>query len=161
MLKVAPNTKEADMQQKPLGRKNYGHIPHLPGSRMQAHGTRYELSHEPFVVFDLMVGDKRMPCDEFAERIAVGEFVPPTLLHRGGPLSLDETLKRLGERGFHGSLDPVEGAVWRVERDKPTGKKGERRHIVDCLVKDVRPGKLDGMYLPELSGQESVWNWRP
>ncbi len=22
------------MQQKPLGRKNYGHIPHLPGSRM-------------------------------------------------------------------------------------------------------------------------------
>ena len=45
--------------------------------------------------------------------------------------------------------------------DKPTGKKGERRRIVDCLVKDVRPGKLDGMYLPELSGQESVWNWRP
>ena len=34
MLKVAPNTKEADMQQKPLGSKNYGHIPHLPGSRM-------------------------------------------------------------------------------------------------------------------------------
>ncbi|HBI28275.1 MAG TPA: hypothetical protein DDY54_01400, partial [Deltaproteobacteria bacterium] len=34
MLKVAPNTKEADMQQKPLGRKNYGPIPHLPGSRM-------------------------------------------------------------------------------------------------------------------------------
>ena len=149
------------MQQKPLGRKNYGPIPHLPRSRMQAHGTRYELSHEPFVVFDLMVGDKRMPYDEFAERIAVGEFVPPTLLHRGGPLSLDETLKRLGELGFHGSLDSVEGAVWRVERDKPTGKKGERRRIVDCLVKDVRPGKLDGMYLPELSGQESVWNWRP
>lgn len=95
------------------------------------------------------------------ERIAVGEFVTPTLLHRGGPLSLDETLKCLGERGFHGSLDPVEGAVWRVERDKPTGKKGERRRIMDCLVKYVRPGKLDGMYLPELSGQESVWNWRP
>jgi hypothetical protein len=48
-----------------------------------------------------------------------------------------------------------------VERDKPTGKKGERRRIVDFLVKYVRPGKLDGMYLPELSGQESVWNWRP
>ena len=90
---------------------------------MQAHGTRYELSHEPFVVFDLMVGDKRMPYDEFAERIAVGEFVTPTMLHRGGPLSLDETLKCLGERGFHGSLDPVEGAVWRVERDKPTGNR--------------------------------------
>ena len=71
------------------------------------------------------------------------------------------TLKRLSKHGFHGALDPVEGAVWRVERDKPTGKKGERRHIVDCLVKYVRPGKLDGMYLPELSGQESVWNWRP
>ena len=143
------------MSRKPLGRKNYGHIPHLPGSRlgpgdhkchegqariatlkardkndeifvqekldgsnvgvarlgetifplgragymasssrfeqhrhfsnwayanlerfmavlrdgervvgewlMQAHGTRYKLTHEPFVAFDLMIEDERRP----------------------------------------------------------------------------------------------------
>jgi hypothetical protein len=45
----------------------------------------------------------------------------------------------------------VEGAVWRVER------KGK----VDFLGKYVRPEKVDGCYLPEISGEEAVWNWRP
>jgi hypothetical protein len=243
------------MNKKPLGRKNYGHIPHLPGSRMgpgdhachegqariatqkqrdkndeifaqekldgsnvgvarlgdtifplgragypaisspheqhrhfsqwaytnlerfmatlrdgerlvgewlmQAHGTRYALPHEPFVAFDLMRGDERMPYDAFTTRAAAGDFVIPTLLHRGGPLSIEAALAALKEYGFHGALDPVEGAIWRVERDRPTGKKGETRRVVDFLVKYVRPNKVDGRYLPEMSGQAPVWNWRP
>jgi hypothetical protein len=242
------------VSQKPLGRKNYGHIPHLPGSRlgpgdhkchegqariatektrdkndevfvqekldgsnvgvarmgdtiyplgragypassspyeqhrhfsdwaythlerfmlvlrdgerlvgewlMQAHSTRYELKHEPFVAFDLMVEDERTPYDEFMTRLD-GNFVTPTLLHRGGALSVDEAMNRLNVYGFHGAIDPVEGAVWRVERDKPTGKKGEKKRVVDFLVKYVRPDKEDGLYLPEISGQEPVWNWYP
>jgi hypothetical protein len=32
---------------------------------------------------------------------------------------------------------------------------------VDFLAKWVRPDKVDGMYLPEISGKEPVWNWRP
>ena len=33
---------------------------------MQAHSTRYDLSGlEPFVAFDLMIEDKRIPYDEF------------------------------------------------------------------------------------------------
>ncbi len=243
------------MQAKPLGRKNYGHIPHLPGSRlgpgdhrcnpgqariatekardkfdevivqekldgsnvgvarlgdtlyplsragylaatsryeqhqhfsnwfyanyerflavlqdgerlvgewlMQAHGTRYNLPHEPLVIFDLMVDDKRTPYERFLERIAPGHFVPPALLHRGGAMSIDEAITGLKTYGFHGALEPAEGAVWRVERDKPTGKKGERKRVVDFLVKYVRPNKIDGQYLPEISNQEPVWNWYP
>jgi len=49
------------------------------------------------------------------------------------------------------ALDPVEGAVWRVER----------RGAVDFLAKFVRPEKLDGCYLPEVSGAAAIWNWRP
>ncbi|KKL70160.1 hypothetical protein LCGC14_2107750, partial [marine sediment metagenome] len=29
------------------------------------------------------------------------------------------------------------------------------------LAKWVRPDKEDGIYLPEISGGEAVWNWRP
>ena len=242
------------MPEKPLGRKNYGHIPHLPGSRMgpgdhschegqariatvktrdkndevivqekldgsnvgvarigqaiyplgragwtaasspheqhrhfhnwayenyerfmavlrdgerlvgewlmQAHGTRYQLPHEPFVVFDLMVEDERLPYDELLARLA-GDFVTPALLHRGDALSIEAAMDKLNVYGFHGAIDPVEGAVWRVERDRSTGKKGEKRRVVDFLVKYVRPDKADGLYLPELSGQAPVWNWYP
>ncbi len=239
------------MDEKPLGRKNYGHIPHLPGSRMgsgdhkcnegqariatekardkndevfvqekldgsnvgvariedviwplgragwpagsspweqhhhfhswahenherfmtvlqdgerlvgewlmQAHSTHYELPHEPFVAFDLMTEDVRTPQDEFLARLD-GLFVIPTLLHRGAPLSIEEAMRRLKVYGFHGATDPVEGVIWRVERDNPTGEKGKKKRVVDFLVKYVRPGKVDGVYLPDISGKEIIWN---
>lgn len=128
---------------------------------MQAHGTRYQLQHEPFVAFDLMIEDERMPYDEFIQRIAASDFVSPALLHRGVAQSIEEAMKRLNIYGFHGAIDPAEGAVWRVERDLPTGKKGERKRVVDFLVKYVRPDKVDGFYLPEVSNKEPVWNWYP
>lgn len=126
-----------------------------------AHGTRYELHHEPFVAFDLMVGEKRFPYDVFAERVQLGEFVEPYLVHRGAPMSVEEVLKQLGPYGHHGALDAIEGAVWRVERDKPTGKKGATVRVVDFLVKYVRPDKKDGCYLPDISGEDPIWHWRP
>lgn len=125
---------------------------------MQAHGTRYELRHEPFVVFDLMVGDKRMLYDDFINR--VHDFITPTLLHRGGACGVESAMLKLGACGFHGAIDPIEGAVWRIERDKSTGKKGEKKRVVDFLVKYVRPDKIDGLYLPEQSGMDAIWNWR-
>ena len=128
-----------------------------PGERVagewlaQAHGTRYQLTHDPFVVFDIMrSGHERAPFDEFVGR--VGErLVVPKLLHDGAPFSIDNAMKLLGPHGFHGAVDPVEGAVWRVER----------KCEVDFLAKYVRPDKVDGCYLPEISGQPPVWNWRP
>lgn len=125
---------------------------------LQAHGTRYELPHEPFVAFDLMTGNTRSPYAEFLERLKGGDFVTPKVIHIGGALSIESALKLLGVYGFHGAIDPVEGAVWRVERNKETGIKGERKWVVDFLAKYVRPDKVDGSYLPFISSKAPVWN---
>lgn len=117
----------------------------------QAHGTRYELKHEPFVPFDLMRRAERTAFDEFRDRLHPFGFTLPHLLSMGPPINVAKAMELLCERGFHGALDPVEGAVWRVER------KGK----VDFLGKFVRPDKKDGCYLPEIGGGEAIWNWRP
>jgi hypothetical protein len=116
----------------------------------QAHGTRYELAHDPFVAFDLMVGGERLPSTAFRERVEAGGFVTPRLIHEGGPIAVEAVLAVLDPSG-HGALDPVEGAVWRVER----------RGKLEFLAKYVRSDKVDGKYLPEVSGGAAVWNWRP
>ena len=115
---------------------------------IQAHGTRYELRHEPFVAFDLMIDSSRLPYDEFLFRLC-DRFVTPTLLHRGCAFTVNAAMSELGMYGHHGAIDPVEGVVWRVERDKQTRKNSERIRIVDFLVKYVRPDKEDGLYLKE------------
>lgn len=63
-------------------------------------------------------------------------------------MSIETAMEILGSHGWHGAVDDAEGAVWRVERD---GK-------VDFLVKYVHPYKVDGRYLPEMSGKEPVYN---
>lgn len=62
---------------------------------MQAGGTRYRLKHEPFVAFDLMVGTKRARYDELMARVKNGEFVTPTVIHRGAPLSIESAMEAL------------------------------------------------------------------
>lgn len=117
----------------------------------QAHGTRYNLNgKDPFVPFDIMMGKERATVEEVESRLG-NLFVLPATLNDGEPMSVLDALAALGTYGHHGALDRVEGAVWRVER------KGK----VDFLVKYVRPDKKDGIYLPEVSGQPAVWNWRP
>lgn len=91
----------------------------------QAHGTRYALAHEPFVLFDIMTGTARLPVAVVNDRAAAHGFAVPHVLHTGSAFRVAEALDVLGDRGFHGALDPVEGAVWRVER----------RGDVDFLVK--------------------------
>jgi hypothetical protein len=115
----------------------------------QAHGTRYRLFHEPFVPFDIMRGQERATYGEFHQRVG-GTFVVPSLIHEGSSLPVDRAMELVGRHGRHGAIDAIEGCVWRVERH---GK-------VDFLAKYVRPDKADGRYLPEISGQEPVWNWR-
>ncbi len=123
-----------------------------------AHGTIYDLPHEPFVAFDLMTAQERTPFDEFTQRLN-GDFVLPRLLHRGGPLSVEAMLERLEPSG-HGAQGLAEGAVWRVERWIPQRKK----KVVDFLAKYVRPEKVDGLYLPKNSDETEKpfrWLWRP
>ncbi len=114
---------------------------------IQAHGTRYDLPHEPFVVFDIMTGTKRMIYHDFLLRVLPLGFIVPKLLHLGQPMKLDEAKKRIETSG-HGALDEVEGFVYRCER----------QGVVDFLCKWVRPDKVDGKFLPEKFGGETVWN---
>lgn len=123
-----------------------------------AHGTRYELHHEPFVPFDLMVEEGRVPYDTFCTRVLPHGFTIPRLIHQGGPFSVAQMLAVLEPSG-HGALDPVEGAVWRVERTD-TRPRGRGRHV-DFLCKYVRPEKVDGCYLPDVSGRDPIWHWKP
>jgi hypothetical protein len=127
----------------------------------QAHGTRYNLPHEPFVAFDIMQGKQRATLAEVTERIKDYGFIQPRLLHSGNPFTIEQAIEAIQVSG-HGAVDPVEGAIWRVERNTliSPGKSSERVWKVDFLVKYVRPNKLDGIYLPELTGKEAVWNWR-
>ena len=117
----------------------------------QAHGTRYALPHEPFVAFDLFNGPARLPFEQAAARLDAAGLTRPHVISVGPPVSIGAAMAALGPHGRHGALDPVEGAVWRVER----------RGAVDFLGKYVRPEKVDGFYLTELSGNPTVWNWRP
>lgn len=120
-----------------------------------AHGTRYALPHEPFVAFDVMKGGERMAFDLFSRRME-GRFVTPRVLSDGPPLPLDAMLAAIATSG-HGAIDPVEGAVYRVER-RP---KPDMPHAVDYLAKYVRHDKADGCYLPQVSGKPAIWHWRP
>ena len=111
-----------------------------------AHGTRYELPHEPFVAFDLFTEkNTRTPYLVFLARLD-GKFVSPREISIGPPRSLEWVRARLNPSG-HGALDPVEGGVWRVER----------RGLVDFLAKWLRPDKVDGCYLPEISNLPPIW----
>jgi len=113
-----------------------------------AHSTRYRLSHEPFVAFDLFRGDAALATDLLEERLG-GRFARPALLHRGTAVDVATIDGRLGPTGHHGAVDPVEGAVWRVER----------AGVVVIRAKFVRPAKRDGVLLPENSGRPAIWNW--
>lgn len=118
---------------------------------LQAHGTRYriERADDLFVAFDLFRGKNRAPYDEFAERVDQTFIRRAALLSDGPPISIDAIMSGLGDAGNHGALDPVEGAVWRVERN------GE----FDFMAKYVRLEKRDGIYLPDISGQPPLWNF--
>lgn len=117
---------------------------------IQAHGTKYALPHEPFVAFDIMREHDRLCVGEFAPRCAKVNLTVPKVLSWGPPASVESILEILEPSG-HGALDPVEGAVWRVER------KG----TVDFLGKYVRSDKIDGKYLESLTNAEPVYNtWK-
>lgn len=117
----------------------------------QAHGTLYdmELAVEPFIAFDLMRSTERAIFNEFEARVYDGGFEMPYLLHCGGPCSVARAMEYHGR--VNSGCDEPEGVVYRVERH---GK-------VDFLCKWVRPDKVDGKYLPNISGKDPVWNWSP
>lgn len=127
----------------------------IPGQRIvgewlaMAHGTIYNLSHEPFVAFDLINGKLRRPHDEARNMFDLCGIPAAAVIHDGGAIAVDAVLDLLGPTGKHGATEIVEGAVWRVER------KGE----FDFLAKFVRPEKVDGKYFDQITGNGPVWLW--
>jgi hypothetical protein len=115
-----------------------------------AHGIRYELPHEPFVVFDVFCKDQRANREDVRERARRGKMTMAGLVHEGAPIAIEDAVKRL-RRGFSGAREMPEGVVYRIER------KGR---VID-VAKWVRGDKVDGELLPEKTGREAVWNWRP
>lgn len=115
-----------------------------------AHGTRYALEHEPFVAFSMAKDKRRLPWDEVSVRCAGRDVVTAAVIHDGGPLSI-ERMRELIAHSNHGAIDPVEGAVWRVE------SRGE----FDFLAKWVSPEKADGKYLTDITGHAEIWHWLP
>lgn len=117
---------------------------------LQAHSTRYNLPHEPFVPFDIMIKHNRLIYHDFLLRVLPLGFTVPHLIHIGQPIGINWILRQLDKSG-HGAIDKVEGAVWRVEN----------RGKFDFVVKFVRPDKQDGIYLPQTTNQPPVWNIDP
>ncbi len=117
---------------------------------MQAHGTRYNLKHEAFVPFDIMVKNNKMVYNKFIKRVLPFGFTVPRLIHTGKPYAIDKAILSI-EKSGHGAIDEVEGVIYRCEREEKVG----------FLCKWVRPDRIDGKFLPEISGGKLVWNVLP
>lgn len=117
-----------------------------------AHGTRYVLGDlDPWVPFDMMRGTTRSPIKDLVSRIN-GVFCDRLISeYLIGPVQPEVALEHFQAQNRWGAIDPIEGVVYRAERS------GE----VISLAKWVRPDKIDGRYLPEITGKEPIWNWRP
>jgi ATP-dependent RNA circularization protein (DNA/RNA ligase family) len=105
---------------------------------IQSHGTKYDISNEqPFVAFDIFNDcNERILYINFIKFCSKYDIQTVPLIHIGQPISIDNSLKILGN-GFYGKSEKPEGIVYRCERE---GK-------VDFLAKWVRSDKEDGKYL--------------
>lgn len=118
-----------------------------------AHGTIYLALPAPFIAFDIMVGYRRAVASEVARRCTgAGIEVVPTLAATTAGVPVADAVDLLGAGRYAPAPgDGPEGVVYRVERG------GE----VDFLAKWVNPVKVDGKYLPEITGSAGRWNWPP
>lgn len=113
---------------------------------IQAHGTIYELQHEPFVVFDIFTpANERLTYHNFIMRVLPEKFIIPRLIHIGQSFPLKAAIEAIKISG-HGASDGAEGFVYRVER---LGK-------VDFLAKYIPPGHDVGFFLKK---SLCVWNY--
>lgn len=143
--------------------QRYGQFAELlqPGERVAgewlalAHGTLYDPSHPrfaPFIAFDIFRDGKRILRDEFEARCREVGLPTAACIHdESFPISVEAAMSALGPLGRHGATEPVEGVVYRCERD------GQ----VEFLGKWVQPSKQDGKYLESVSQGEGIWYWRP
>lgn len=102
----------------------------------QAHGTLYS-GHAPFVAFDVLHGKTRLLHDDARQVFHNLGIEAAHVIHDGNDgMTVEAAMKALGECGFHGAQEQVEGAVWRVET----------AGAFNFMAKFVRHDKVDGKY---------------
>lgn len=103
----------------------------------QAHGTLYE-PNAPLIAFDVFdEKNARIPHDEARSIMCGLGLAGAHVIHDSNDgMTIETACKELGEFGFHGAKEQIEGAVWRVETDG----------AFNFLCKYVRPEKVDGKY---------------
>lgn len=117
-----------------------------------AMGTRYDIvdPDELLVAFSIFGGRDRIPFDEFRLRCDGDGLPRARVLSEGAGITPEEAMALLGENGFHGALDGVEGAVWVMETN------GE----FNGIAKYVKADKVDGKYIARITEGEDVVNYR-
>lgn len=117
-----------------------------------AMGTLYEIVDPDmlFIAFALFREQQRASYDEFAWRCDSNGLLRAHVISDGPGIKIDEVMKLLGEKGFHGALDGVEGAVWVQETDG----------AFNSIAKFVKADKIDGKYMSGVTGREDVINYR-
>jgi len=115
-----------------------------------AHGTRYALPHEPFVLFDVLRGGVGISRAALAPRAGACGFTVPCILHAGAALGVEEAEAKLGRAGHHGA-DEAEGVVYRED----TGG------VCTAVAKVVRATKVDGKHLADHTGGPHLFNTWP
>jgi hypothetical protein len=127
-----------------------------------AHGTIYATPIEPFYAFDLFdSNNKRIPTITMLDRLGDRPINNVPFLSLYDPLPITEALSRLDRYTWMTPAvvapDTHEGVVYRVERYDRLGKFLG----TDILAKYVKADKVDGKYLPEVSGNSGIWLWTP
>lgn len=129
-----------------------------PGDRLcgewllQAHGVTYNIETEPFIAFDYFQNSERITASDLTNLLRPVGFTTPRILAVGWqPRLIGLMLRRLNTpmRYPVTANGKPEGLIYRVERN---GR-------VDFLAKYVRNDFEPGIYLPEISGNDPVWNF--
>ncbi|MCS4088906.1 RNA ligase family protein [Rhizobium sp. BK176] len=120
-----------------------------------AMGTRYDIvdPDQLFVSFALFhdrFSTDRAIYDEFRSRTDAAGLPRAALISEGPAIGIEEVLEKLGERGFHGAVDGIEGAVWIMETN------GE----FNGVAKYVKADKVDGKYISNITQAGDVVNYR-
>lgn len=129
-----------------------------PGDRLcgewllQAHGVTYQIETEPFIAFDYFQNSERITTSDLTNYLRPVGFTTPRIVAIGWePRPIELMLRRLNVKTRHPVISNgyPEGLIYRVERN---GR-------VDFLAKYVRNDFEPGIYLPEISGNDPVWNF--
>lgn len=104
----------------------------------QAHGTIYQIKHEPIVFFDLFDPSNQRKTYEELKGLGLDPLFLPRLLHEGDPIAVEALIPVLNEKTpYIYPLDSnPEGMVYRVERH------GQVDFLAKWVRKDYEPGRF-------------------